>query len=124
MSTRHNNGPEYENHQRAAELHDLAAQAHRSAADAREKEEHQTGHERSRRSLEHSREANEHSEWAPSNAQHGIATFGHQDTAVLAYALWQARGCPGRIGGRRLVPCRARPAKTRGKSPRVKPRVE
>lgn len=94
MSTRHNNGREYENHQRAAELHDLAAQAHRSAADAREKEEHQTGHERSRRSLEHSREANEHSEWAPSNAQHGIATFGHQDTAVLAYALWQARGCP------------------------------
>jgi hypothetical protein len=94
MSTRHKNEPEYDNHQRAAELHDLAAQAHRSAADAREKEEHQTGHERSRRALEHSREANEQSGSAPSNARHGIATFGHQDTAVLAHAFWQARGCP------------------------------
>jgi hypothetical protein len=25
---------------------------------------------------------------------HGIPTFTHQDTAVLAHALWQARGCP------------------------------
>ena len=26
--------------------------------------------------------------------EHGIATFGHQDIAALAHALWQARGCP------------------------------
>ena len=26
--------------------------------------------------------------------EHGIATFGHEDIAALAYALWQARGCP------------------------------
>jgi hypothetical protein len=26
--------------------------------------------------------------------EHGIATFGHEDIAALAHALWQARGCP------------------------------
>jgi hypothetical protein len=26
--------------------------------------------------------------------EHGIATFGHHEIAELAYALWQARGCP------------------------------
>ena len=26
--------------------------------------------------------------------EHGLATFGHEDIAGLAHALWQARGCP------------------------------
>jgi hypothetical protein len=26
--------------------------------------------------------------------EHGIATFGHEDIAALAHALWLARGCP------------------------------
>ncbi len=25
---------------------------------------------------------------------HGPTTFGHQNTAALAYTLWEARGCP------------------------------
>jgi len=96
MSTRYNNGSHYENHQRAAELHDLAAHAHRSAAEAHEKGDHQTGQELSRRALEHSQQAHEHTTKVHQNTvnEHGIATFGHQDTASLAYTLWQARGCP------------------------------
>jgi len=96
MSTRYNNGSHYENHQRAAELHDSAAHAHRSAAEAHEKQDHQTGQERSRQALEHSQQAYRHSEMANRNAvnEHGLATFGHEDIAALAYALWHARGCP------------------------------
>ena len=96
MSTRYNNGSHYENHQRAAELHDAAAHAHRSGAEAHGKQDHQTGQELSRRALEHSQEAHEHTEETHRSAvnEHGVATFGHEDTAVLAHALWQARGCP------------------------------
>ena len=91
MSTRYNNGSHYENHQRAAELHDVAAHAHR-AAEQQGKGEHLTGHEHSREALEHSEEAHRHSQAAVN--EHGIAQFGHADIAALAYALWQARGCP------------------------------
>jgi hypothetical protein len=96
MSTRYNNGSHYENHQRAAELHDLAAHAHRSAAEAHEKQDHQTGQERSRRALEHSQQAYENTRQTHGNTvnEHGIATFGHQDIAILAHALWRGRGCP------------------------------
>ncbi len=96
MSTRHNNGSHYENHQRAAELHDSAAHAHRSAAEAHEKQDHQTGHERSRQALEHSQTAHRQSEQAHRKAvnEHGFTIFGHEDIATLAHALWQARGCP------------------------------
>ena len=96
MSTRYNNGSHYENHQRAAEMHDLAAHAHRSAAEAHEKGDHQTGQELSRQALEHSQQAHEHTGQVHRNPvnEHGIATFGHQDTATLAHSLWQARGCP------------------------------
>jgi len=96
MSKRYNCGSHYENHQRAAELHDGAAHAHRSAAEAHEKQDHQTGQELSRRALEHSQEAYEHTRQAhqkPLN-EHGIENFGRQDTAALAHALWQAKGCP------------------------------
>ena len=44
-----------------------------------------TGHE-------HLQGAHEHDEAATGG--HGVATFGHDDIAALAYELWQARGCP------------------------------
>ncbi len=96
MATRFNHGSRYENHQRAAELHDSAAHAHRSAAEAHEKQDHQTGQELSRRALEHSQQAHQQTEQAHRDAvmEHGIGNFGHEDLAALAYALWQARGCP------------------------------
>ena len=96
MSKRYNNGSHFENHQQAAELHDYAAHAHRSAAEAYEKQDHQTGQELSRQAREYSHQAYEHTGLMHRNAanQHGIAIFTHQDTAVLAHALWQARGCP------------------------------
>jgi Protein of unknown function (DUF2934) len=91
MSTRYNNGSHYENHQRAAELHDAAAHAHR-AAEQQGHQDHLTGHEHSTQALEHSRDAHRNTQ-AVTN-RHGISAFGHDDIAVLAYALWQARGCP------------------------------
>ena len=96
MSTRYNHGSRYENHQRAAELHDSAAHAHLSAAEAHEKQDHQTGQELSRRALEHSQQAYQHEERTLQGTENErvIATFGHEDIAVLAHALWQARGCP------------------------------
>ena len=96
MSTRYDKGSNYENHQRAAELQDGAAHAHLSAEEAHEKQEHETGQELSRRALEHSQQAYLHSEQAHKGAvnEHGIATFGHEDIAELAYEQWQARGCP------------------------------
>ena len=91
MSTRQNNGSHYENHQRAAELHDVAAHAHR-VAEQQGKQDHLTGHEHSRQALEHSQEA--HQQTQAATIGRGIAAFGHDDIAVLAQELWQARGCP------------------------------
>jgi len=91
MSTRHNNGSHYENHQRAAELHDAAAHAHRVAEQQRN-QDHLTGHEHSRQALEHSQDAHRHTQGATNG--HGVVAFGHEDIATLAYELWQARGCP------------------------------
>ena len=91
MSTRYNNGSHYENHQRAAELHDIAAHAHR-AAEREGKGEHETGHEHSRRALEHS--ATAHRQTQLSLNRNGLTTFGHHETAELAFSLWEARGCP------------------------------
>jgi hypothetical protein len=96
MSTRYNHGSRYENHQRAAELHDSAAHAHRSAAEAHGKQDHQTGQELSRRALEHSQLAHQHSEKTHRDAvnQDENGNFGHEDIALLAHSLWEARGCP------------------------------
>jgi hypothetical protein len=91
MSTRYNDGSHYENHQRAAELHDVAAHAHR-AAEQHGQEEHLTGHEHSRQALEHSENAHQLTQAA--TVGHGIAAFGHDDIAALAYELWNARGRP------------------------------
>ena len=93
MSTRYNNGSHYENHQQAAELEDVAAHVHSTAAEAHEKQDHLTGQELSRRALEHTQKAFQHTEQVHRN-EHGIALFGHEEIAALAYSLWQARGCP------------------------------
>jgi len=91
MSTRYNNGSHYENHQRAAELHDAAAHAHR-VAEQHGKQDHLSGHEHSRQALEDSHDAHQHTQAATPG--HGVAAFGHDEIAALAYQLWQARGCP------------------------------
>ncbi len=90
MSTRYNDGSHYENHERAAELQDGAAHAHRMG-EQQGKQDHLTGHEQSRQSLEHTQETHTQGHAA---MNHGIAAFGHQDIAALAFQLWQARGCP------------------------------
>jgi Protein of unknown function (DUF2934) len=92
MSTRYNNGSHYENHQLAAELHDGAAHA-QSVAELQGKQDHLTGHEQSRQALEHSPEASQHTQ-AATTVGHGIAAFGHEEIAALAYEHWQARGAP------------------------------
>ncbi len=95
MSQRYNDGSHYENHQKAAELHNLAAHAHRAAAEHHDKEDHETGQQMSRQALEHSQKAYEQTqEKLHSHAGHVVKTFGHEDIAVRAYELWEARGCP------------------------------
>ena len=91
MSTRHNNESHYENHQRAVELHDGAAHAHR-VAEEQGKQDHLTGHEHSQQPLEHSQSADKQTQDVTNG--HGVSAFGHDDIAPVAYALWQARGCP------------------------------
>ena len=91
MSTRYKNGSHYENHQRAAELHDVAAHAHR-VAEQHGEGEHQSGQEHSRQALEHSQRA--HEETVAVTVGHGVAAFGHAETAALAYGLWLERGSP------------------------------
>jgi hypothetical protein len=91
MSKRYNNGSHYENHQRADELHEGAAHAH-GVAEQHGKQEHPTGSEHSRQEREHSPEAHEHGHAA--TVGHGIASFGHDETAALAHEHWQARGRP------------------------------
>lgn len=85
MSNRQEHGSSDQRHQRAAELHNSAAHAHLVAAESHERQDHQTGHERSRQALEHSQKAHEQSD-APRPA--------HEDVAILAHELWEARGCP------------------------------
>jgi hypothetical protein len=54
--------------------------------------DHLTGNEHSRQAHEHLQDTHQHSQTAMTG--HGIATFGHDEIAALAYELWQARGCP------------------------------
>ena len=91
MSTRYNRGSHYENHQRAAELSEGAAHAH-EVGQLHGKQEHLTGSEHERQEFERAQDARRHAH--ETTAGHGIAAFGHQEIANLAYELWQARGCP------------------------------
>lgn len=54
--------------------------------------DHLTGHEQSGQVHEHFQEAYQRGRMATTG--HGIAAFGHDDIAAVAYELWQARGCP------------------------------
>jgi Protein of unknown function (DUF2934) len=54
--------------------------------------DHLTGHEHSRQSHEHFQSAYRRTQAVTTG--HGIAAFGHDDIAALAYELWQTRGCP------------------------------
>ena len=94
MSTRKERGSSDQHYQRAAEMHDVASHAHVVAAEAHEKQDHQTGHERSRQALEHSREAHEHTALSHQGTANGHLTAAHEDVAILAHGLWEARGCP------------------------------
>ncbi len=75
-------------------MHDVAAHAHVVAAEAHEKQDHQTGHEHSRQALEHSRHAYEHTGQSQPGAANGHYVAAHEDIAILAHGLWEARGCP------------------------------
>jgi Protein of unknown function (DUF2934) len=54
--------------------------------------DHLTGPELSRQAHEHFQHAHQRNE-EPA-VGHGVATFGHDDIAALAYELWQTRGRP------------------------------
>jgi hypothetical protein len=95
MSKRYNDGSHYENHPRAAELHEGAAHAH-GVGERHGQQEHLTGSEHSRQELEHSEleHSPAHQNGHGGTVGHGIASFGHEETAALAFELWRARGCP------------------------------
>jgi hypothetical protein len=92
MSTRHQRESQPENRRWAADLHDAAPHAH-IVGEQHGKQDHLTGSELSRLASEPSHEAYRNPQAAA--AGHGLATFGHNEIAALAYDLWQARGCPG-----------------------------
>jgi Protein of unknown function (DUF2934) len=81
----------HQSHNRAAELHDRAADAHR-IAQKHEKDDELRGGEHSRAALDHSQSADKLTKAMAFG--YGVMTFGHDEIAALAYALWQARGCP------------------------------
>lgn len=92
MSSRFQRGSHYENHPRAAELHEGAAHAHETG-ELHGKQDHLTGSEHSRQEFERVQDGQRHPSDEPS-AGHGIAGFGHEDIANLAFDLWLSRGCP------------------------------
>ena len=92
MSTRYKNNSPYENRERVVELQEASAHTHRAAEHQHDKQDHLTGPEQSRQSLQEAQSDHRHTQ-APAGS-HGIAAFGHDEIAALAYELWQARGCP------------------------------
>jgi hypothetical protein len=90
----------HDSHHKAAEYHNLAAHAHLTAAMHQGQEDHLSGHELSRQALEHSNTAHDHSLGIHQKAKtdHVVIVRAHEareeDIRILAYKLWQARGCP------------------------------
>ena len=90
----------HDSQRKAAEYHNLAAHAHRTAAVHQGQEDHLTGHEHSRQALEHSNTAHQHSLEMQQQARtdHVVIVPAQkareEEIPVLAYKLWQARGCP------------------------------
>jgi Protein of unknown function (DUF2934) len=91
MSSRYDHGSHYEKHPRAAELDTATVHAHETG-ELHGKQEHATAGEQSHKELEHVRDGQPHVH--ETTVGHGIAAFGHNDIAALAYQLWEARGCP------------------------------
>jgi len=91
MSKRFNNGSHYENHPTAAQLREGRAHAH-AVGELHGEQDHLTGSEHSRQDLVHAPHA--HVTGHEGTVGHGIASFGHDETAALALELWRARGCP------------------------------
>ena len=94
MFTRKDKGSSGHNHQRAAEMHNGPEHAHLVAAEAHEKQDHQNGHERSSQSLEHSQKTHEQTDLSHQGRAEGNGATAHEDVAILAHGLWEARGCP------------------------------
>jgi hypothetical protein len=91
MSSRYDHGSHYEKHPQAAELSAVAAHAHETG-EFHGKQDQATAGEHAHHELErvHDGPSNVHE----TTVGHGIAAFGHNDIAALAYQLWEARGCP------------------------------
>lgn len=96
MSKGRHNGSHYENQQQAVDSTDRTAHTHTVAATGHGKQDHQTGPEHSREEMEYARQhrQREESSHPPGADRHGIVPFGHEETALLAYRLWQRRGSP------------------------------
>ena len=94
MSSRYQRGSHYENHPRAAELHEGAAHAHETG-ELHGKQDHLSGSEHSHQEFEREQELQRHAH--ESTVGHGIATFGHDDIAALAYERWEDSRLSGRI---------------------------
>ena len=91
MNSRHDPESHNDNRRRAAELHNVPAHAH-AVAEQHGKQDHLSGSELSRQAAANLHDGIGH---PPTPAAgHGVAPFGHDEIAALAYQLWQARGCP------------------------------
>jgi len=96
MSTRNNNGSYDQQHQRPAELRGFAEHAHLVTSVSHDQQDHQTGAEHSRQALEHSPKAHHQTDEVHQDftIKRSPAVFEHEDVAVVAHGLWEARGRP------------------------------
>ena len=72
------------------------AHAHSVAAESRDRQDRQSGAEHSRQALEHGPKAHDQPFQSHQHAvgEHDVADVEYDDIALLAYRLWEARGCP------------------------------
>ncbi len=86
----------YDSHEQVTKLQETAAHAYLVASEGHGKQDHATGHERSRQALEHSHKTYEQNQQADREAhnEHGTSRLEHDDLAIIAHRLWEARGCP------------------------------
>ncbi len=88
MSDRSQNGTRYSNQPRITQLHNMPYHQH-EVGEHHGKQEHLTGHEQTRQQHEHVVHSSENMHNSAQSAQPT-----EEETALLAYQLWQARGCP------------------------------
>jgi len=69
-----------------------------ASADSHQRQDHQSGQEQSRQALEHSQQLQEHAALGDQEPaiEHdfAISLLAHEDLALRAYKLWEARGRP------------------------------